>query len=139
MELITDRKEADVLLGSDKGSYSCADLNRVEQAVLTLAQTAQRLDLWYAPQVKLDWKAPGKFDPAQWPGQSQMKRYLKNVQVLCGLVGVESRLPASMEKLTWNGANQIEKALLAVERQIFEIINTFGYSGEIFAGEETGI
>ena len=43
MELVFDRTKTDVLLGTEKGSYSAADLNRVESAVLELAELAKKL------------------------------------------------------------------------------------------------
>lgn len=136
MELITDRTQADVLLGNSRGVYSHTDLNRVEQAVCALARMAEKLDLRFTPRVKLDWGEPDVFDPERWPTRGQMERYLQNVRILCTLVGVTARLPESMDRLSWEGANQIERALLAVERQIWEVENTFSYSGELFAGEE---
>jgi hypothetical protein len=114
MELITNRTYADVLLGNSKGVYSWEDLNRVEQAVDTLSRQAAEAGIVFQPVVKLDWAEPGAFDIQQWPVQSQMRRYLQNVKNLCSAVGVTARLPQSMEKLTWEGANQIERALLAV-------------------------
>ena len=65
---------------------------------------------------------------------------LKNVDELCDLFDIStSGFPSTMDKLTWRGANAIEKALNAVYARIMGIINSFQYSGEIFAGEETGI
>ena len=136
MNLITDRTLSDALLGNSKGIYAYTDLNRVEQAVLLLAQMAEKLDLWFTPRVKLDWGEPDAFDPERWPTRGQMERYLQNVRTLCTLVGVTARIPENMERLSWEDANRIEQALLAVERQIWEVENTFSYSGELFAGEE---
>lgn len=118
MELITDRTYTDVLLGNSKGVYTCEDLNRVEQAVDTLSRRAAEVGIVFSPMVKLDWTEPGTFDPQQWPVQSQMQRYLQNVKDLCSAVGVSARLPQSMEKLTWEGANQIERALMTVQAKL---------------------
>ena len=139
MEWITDRTQADVLLGNSKGTYSCGDLNRVEQGVQQLADLAQKLDIHYAPEIKPDWEIPGAFSADQWPVQSQMVRYLENVQKLCLAVEVSMKLPDSMEQLTWEKANQIEQALMAVQTQIQSVLQTFKFSGELSAGEENGI
>ena len=138
MNLITDRTKADVLLGNEKGRYGIADLNRVEGAVAELLVLAKPLDI-NIEQVKTDWSLPGAFSTTEWPTVGQMRRYLGNVCRLCRAVEVMANLPASMEDLNWEGANQIERALLAVETRINHIIEVFRYSGEFFAGEENGL
>lgn len=138
MNLITDRTKADVLLGNEKGRYGIADLNRVEGAVAELLVLAKPLDI-NIEQVKTDWNLPGTFSATEWPTVGQMRRYLGNVSRLCRAVEVMANLPASMEDLNWEGANQIERALLAVEARINHIIEVFRYSGEFFAGEENGL
>lgn len=139
IQLITDRTKSDVLLGTEKGCYGAADLNRVERAVEELYRLAKAMDVPYVPQVKIDWALPELFSAEQWPTQRQMARYLRNVSRLCEAVEIAASLPPSMEHLTWEGANQIESALLAVHTRIQNVLCTLRYSGEIFAGEENGI
>lgn len=136
MKLITDRTQADVLLGTEKGRYSAEDLNRVEQAVAELCTIAKGLDVSGITQIKTDWPHCGAFAPDRWPTQSQMARYLGNIHRLCEAVEVTAELPRSMEDLTWEGANQMEQALLLTYTRIQNILQIFRYSGEIFAGEE---
>lgn len=137
IEFITDRTKSDVLLGTEKGRYSISDLNRVESAVAELSVLAKNLGVNKQFDVKTDWSMPGEFSAAQWPTKKQMTRYLNNVQFLCEAVELAVSLPSSMENLTWDGANQIEQALLSVYERIQRIIKIFRYSGEIFAGEES--
>lgn len=139
MELIIDRTREDVLLGTPKGAYGWEDLNRVEQAVAELTALAHTLDVSYSAQTKTDWGIPGPFSASKWPTVQQMRRYLDNVNRLCAAMEVAAALPVSMEKLTWQGANQIEQALQAVYVRIQSIINNFQFSGELFAGEENRI
>ena len=136
MKLITDRTQADVLLGTEKGRYSVEDLNRVEQAVAELYVIAKGLDISGITQIKTDWTHYGAFAPDRWPTQSQMARYLGNIRCLCQAVEIAADLPRSMEDLTWDGANRIEATLLAAYTRVMGILQTFRYSGEIFAGEE---
>lgn len=136
MELVTDRTKSDVLLGTEKGKYSAADLNRVESAVEELAVLAKKLGVNKQFEVKTDWGLPGEFSASQWPTKKQMARYLNNVWQLCNAVDLAANLPGSMEGLTWDGANQIEQALLLVYERIQNILKIFRYSGEFFAGEE---
>lgn len=136
MELITDRTEADVLLGTPKGYYSYEDLNRVEQAVAQLAELAKQLDELLDLSCKTDWGPPGEFSADTWPTALQMQRYISNVHTLCDRFAPETALPVTMDHLNWQGANDIEKGLHFVYCRVIAILNTFNYSGEIFAGEE---
>lgn len=132
--IITDRTKTDVLLGTEKGRYNYEDLNRVEQTVKYLSELTKELDAYREMTTKTDWQLPGRFDARLWPTKEQMARYLGNVAALCETVGVPCNLPVSMEHLTWEGANQIERALLAVHARIDAIMQTFQFSGELFAG-----
>lgn len=151
--------------GNPKGAYNAADLNRVEGAAETLSQRLTALperlrryaealgvawgaifDVPYQPDaygvtVKTDWTAADIQSPAD------MERYLGNVAKLKTALPYETpELPAGMDNLTWEGANNIEKALaglnsaisaLQAERRT-KISNTaaaWTYSGEIYAGE----
>lgn len=138
MELIYDRTEADVLLRNAKGQYNAEDLNRVEQAVGELILLATQLDMDISLTVKTDWAIPGAFSASRWPTESQMQRYLCNVVALCDAFTLpHSGVPDTMRKLTWEGANAIEEALWSVHERIQGILQTYQYSGELFAGEET--
>lgn len=111
MQFVTDRTEADVLLGKPKGKYSHSDLNRVEQAVALLCEMAATLGVQLDVTTKIDWGRPDVFSVETWPTQSQMTRYLQNVHTVCNAFGVDLPLPKDLNHLDWNGANQIEKAL----------------------------
>ncbi len=139
MNLITDRQETDVLLGTPKGSYGAEDLNRVEQAVEQLQQRMTQMDLYPGLLTKTDWAAPGNTAVPMFPTQVQMARYLHNVKMLCSLLGIGATLPDSMERLTYADANAIELALQQADLRTWGIINEFRYSGEGFAGEENGL
>lgn len=139
MILITDRTASDVALGTEKGQYGSGDLNRVEKAVEELFALAAALDVEYTPEVKTDWSFSELFSSSQWPTQAQMQRYLENVKRLRDELGVVVELPASMSRLDWRGANQIEQTLVAAERRIRAVLQAFQFSGEIFAGEENGL
>lgn len=136
MQLVYDRTQTDVLLGTDKGRYGAADLNRVEQAVGQLCGLAAMLDLDCALQLKTDWALPRVFSPETWPTRKQMARYLMNVQYLCDTMALAAKLPTTMERLTWENANEIERALQLVFNRIQGILQAFRFSGELYAGEE---
>lgn len=135
MELVTNRTEADALLGNEKGIYSYADLNRVESAVAELSLLFPALDINLSPETKTDWGYPGFFSVDKWPTETQMTRYLKNVSDIKSAFGISLWLPPSMSQLTWSGANNIEKILERAHTAATNTIKAFRYSGEFYSGE----
>lgn len=136
MNLITDRTQADVLLGNAKGTYGYDDLNRVERAVAEIAAAFPRLGIGVQLQTKTNWAPPGEFSCDSWPVESQMRRYLDNVKVIRNAFHLTCQLPDSMEMLTWVDANRIEEALCSANAAAAGIAQAMRYSGELFAGEE---
>lgn len=128
MELITNR--------TPNAVYEYTDLNRVESAVAELASMFQELGIAPNMEIKTDWDFPQNFSVESWPVQSQMVRYLSNVERIKALFPNSVRLPTSMDSLTWTGANNIEKILQIAFDRISGIKKTYRYSGELFAGEE---
>ena len=128
MDLITNR-EADA-------TYEHTDLNRVETAVAEISAMFPTLGIAVRLETKTDWKLPDNFSVEEWPTESQMSRYLKNIEEIKKLFPNSVRLPASMESLTYTGANNIEKVLQIGFDRIRGIQSTYRYSGEIYAGEE---
>ena len=151
--------------GEMKGAYDASDLNRVESAVAYLAELLVLLPIElkeyatskgvafdaffdvpydaaaYALTTKTDWAEPDS------PTPEQMARYIENVKSLrSALDYATSDLPGSMDNLTIDGANAIEKALNGLDVAIsafdaktkVNLDNTASawiYSGEIYASE----
>lgn len=136
MNLITDRTESDVLLRNNKGAYSYSDLNRVEGIVAQIAGRFPQLGIGLCLETKTDWGLPGDFSANTWPTASQMRRYLENITAIRSTFFIPIQLPTSMDKLTWESANNIEKVLQSANAAIGGILQTYKYSGEIYAGEE---
>lgn len=118
MEFITDRTELDTQQGLAKGFYSYDDLNRVEKNVQTLCELAAQIGIELNLLTKTDWAMPGDFNSEAWPTETQMERYLRNVQDLCAALDIYPDLPLSMKHLTVTGANNIEKALSKAYEEI---------------------
>lgn len=132
VELITDRSQSHVTLlkrlrkkpwnsmtaseqtawngEAAKGAYNYTDLNRVESAV---AELAEQLGLTLTTKTNWTlWDIPLKAD---------MERYLGNVEAIrdaCPGDVEFPTLPSSMSKLTYEGANSIEKVLLLVYEEL---------------------
>lgn len=136
MDLIIDRTESDTLLGNEKGIYSFSDLNRVEAAVEEISALFPTLDIGLNLETKTDWELPRAFSVADWPVASQMQRYLGNVLLIKNVFGISIQLPSSMSRLTWEGANNIERVLQKAMTRASNTIQAFRYSGEIYSGEE---
>lgn len=153
LNLITDRTQADVdavralaakgwagmtdaektvWAAGMKGAYNAEDLNRVGAAV---AYVAGRLaDAGYHAPVepKQDWQMQDIPTPAQ------MQRYLADISTIRAALAVMPSTPdapASMDKLTYTDANNIEQILLDVDALITKLISAYYYSGELIAGE----
>lgn len=106
-----------------KGAYNYTDLNRVESTVEYLAGI-----LGVNLTVKTDW--------AEWdiPSSADMTRYLENIRALRGVYDTWAgtpEVPRGMNKLTYAGANDIEKILLSLERRL----DSSWWCGEVFCGE----
>lgn len=139
IQMVTDRTEADVLQGNEKGVYSYTDLNRVESVVAELFELANAMGFDFTTEVKTDWAAPGTFSKYSWPTVSQMERYLGNVKALADAFSVFVSLPATMASLSYKGANAIEKCLEDVYTAIQSTSQIYRYSGEIYSGEGIGL
>ena len=135
MDFVTDRTEADVVNRNSKGIYGPDDLNRVESAVDELIALAPKLDIYLNLKTKTDWGMPGVF-PAGFPTRSEMDRYLSNVRAVRDAFGLSASLPSTMRRLTYTGANNIERVLALAFQKAERIIKNNIYCGEIFAGEE---
>lgn len=148
-----------------KGAYNASDMNRVGKAVDALAKLLRELVpalKKYAAENQIGWDtfyAP-PFDPSEmhpatkrdWtvrdiPTPADMELYLSNIKLLRSALAYNTdALPATMENLTWSGANAIEKALFALDGAIIvfsadirmmidKAVAARFYSDEIYSGE----
>lgn len=140
MDFVTDRSQSDVLLKNAKGTYNATDLNRVERAVQNLAiRAVMHGHILPSMQFKTDWKIPGgEYIASEWPTETHMARYLANVRVIAGTVldgQLLDTLPTTMNGLTFEGANSIERALEQVDTEYRKIESSWIYSGMVYCGE----
>ena len=101
-----------------------------------IAEQVTALGFVLSLQTKTDWSLPGDFSVKTWPTESQMKRYLQNIADIKELFIIPTQIPETMEKLDWDGANNIEKVLQVAFSRITGIKQSYRYSGEFYAGEE---
>lgn len=132
LSLITDRTRADVANQTDKGFYNASDLNRVGAAVEYIAGRFTALGYACPVTVKKDWLT------SDAPTASQMEAYRQNIVTLRSQIAVMQstpEAPASMAGLDYVKANDIEQILLDLDALITNIINSWYFSGEVYAGE----
>jgi len=130
MELIKDRTWADVTQGTEKGFYGSGDMNRVEQAVEQIGSHFPALGIGLRLTTRTDWT------PETRPERAELERYLANVAAIRDALSPGLPLPESMSYLTWLGANQIEQALQQADTTARNIMCSWRYSGQLYAGEE---
>ena len=136
-ELIYDRTQADVeyaLSHQDselflKGAYNYIDLNRVEQWCGYIANQLNTYNYFVSITTKTNWTM------SDFPTKAEMERLRRNVQALKDAYMSFTSVPDSLEKMTYQKANAIEKVLSELNTLIDNMIASFYYSGEIFAGE----
>ena len=142
--LITDRTQADVdallaLLAAGtnpaanhKGAYNASDLNRVGAAVNYLAGRLEAVGISVRAEARTDWTA------ADIPRQSDMEAYLGAAAGIRDKVRAyrpDARLPSSMARLDYAGANAIEDLLEETELAVQRIMLSYrGYAGRQRSG-----
>ena len=122
-----------------KGAYNFTDLNRVEQAVKTLAAalTSAGYPVEITPVLK-----GGKAEDREWREgdvlyRPQWTTYLDNVQRLRDAyytLAETGELPAPEDKLKYTGANTIEKVLADIDLLLDGMKSIYRRAGTFTAG-----
>jgi len=129
IEVIIDRTEADALNRTPKGFYNATDLNRVGQNLQYLADVLRGYGYNVFVNPKTDWTI------TDTPSASDMERYLLDLNALKTAFYGTTPLPDSMNGLTYEDANNIERLLLEIERNISNMIPAFRHSGTFCSGQ----
>lgn len=129
--LIFDRTVTDVEQKTAKGRYQYTDLNRVQNAVTSIAARYQA-----------DGYAVQTFTLSAWaaneiPRVQKATTYLNAVRALRGLIAMPDTyaLPTTMNALDYVGANEIERFLYDSDRMIDGIEAAWYFCGEVFSDE----
>ena len=130
--LVTDRTPADVAARNSKGTYNPGDLNRVGEALRYLADLLNGCGYDIRVIAKQDWAENDA------PSAGQMAQYLADLAAVRGALAVMEEtptVPETMEKLTWQTANSIERILRDVDVLLTNMMAAWFYSGEVYSGE----
>ena len=114
---------------TEKGFYNATDLNRVEEWCEYLANTLTSYSYPVTIKVKKDWHI------SDFPNEVEVERIRRNVNALKQAYYSFTQIPENLEYMTWKKANSIEKILNEIDTLINNMIASFYYSGEIYAGE----
>lgn len=137
-ELIYDRTQADVDYVKNnpgsiellKGTYNYNDLNRIERVSKYLAGQLNTYN--YSVQLtapKTDWIME------DFPIEVELERIRQNVQRLKDAFVTFTMVPANMEKVTYQKANDLERVLHELDVLINNMIQSFIFSNEVYSGE----
>lgn len=131
----TNAEKQEFLEPSLKGAYNFTDLNRVGAAVFYLKERLHDI-AGELPDVaaKRDWTE------ADIPTLGDMATYLADVaairaEVEDAMPEDTPDIPADMNGLTYSEANDIEENLWIVNELIMNIMQSWRYAGELYAGE----
>lgn len=129
-DALTAAEQAEYMAGM-RGAYNYTDLNRVGSACAALHElfTMAGVALPGYTTPKTDW------DVSDVPTAAQMGAYLANVAAFKSAAALVQTIPESMDRLDYEGANDIEKLLLDAEDAVKVLMRDWLYSGEFMSGE----
>lgn len=131
-ELIIDRTPADVINNTAKGNYNADDLNRVAAAVNYISEMFAQYGYSVPEECAADWKTN------DLPRKSKIDEHHAKTLAAIGLIlypGKPDKIPDTLDKLTIEGANAIERALYELIIAGQNIPDSWYYSGELYGGE----
>lgn len=114
-----------------KGAIDYQTLNRVGEWVEYLSDKLNSYSYLQTTYPKTDWVETDFMTP------EQAITYLQNIRTLMNVINVRltAELPNSMNKLTFESANAIEKILYDLDTGITNMEQTWEYVGEVISGE----
>ena len=136
-ELIFDRTQVDVEYAREnqasteflKGAYNYTDLNRVETWCEYIANMLNSYNYFVDITVKTNWTM------LDFPTTSEMERIRSNIIKLKQAYYSFTNIPDNLDYMDWKKANDIERILSEINVLIENMIASFYYGNEIYAGE----
>ena len=128
---LTEEEKAEWDAGM-KGAYNHTDMNRVESAVAFIANRLLQAGIYVVPIVHPEWHVGDQ------PTREDMERYYDNIALLRSalpLYTTTPTAPTTSKRLDYLAANDMEKILADIDRQITAIQQSWYYAGDVFTGE----
>ena len=130
--LITDRSEADVKAGNERGTYNASDLNRVADAARRIREILYALGYNRTPAI------PDRiWTVNEIPRESELRAHHEAVigQDVLNYAKKKHPLPGTLSNLGIDGANNIERFIYDTYFAAERIPTGYIFSGEIYGGE----
>ncbi len=128
---IIDRTISDIQNMTQKGHLNAEDLNRIEGNTQYLHEVLLGYGYSQSPITKTNWVM------AEFPYIETMERMRKNTkEIIEGYYDQPTQIPLSIETLTWQKLNDIEKALLETKEMISKMEESSRYAGTFYVGQE---
>lgn len=108
--LITDR--------AAPGPYDWRDFNRVAEAVEYVVNRLSEIGYRADVLIKTDWTRQGI------QSRAQMERYIANIKAVRAALWLQNSVPDSIRRLTYEGANEIERILSDAEDEINRMLRS---------------
>ena len=115
-----------------KGSYNATDFNRVGAAMQAVANRFNSFGYVVSVSPKVNWTE------TDVPNTAEIALYLSDLATLRGVLVVMRStpvVPADMEGLTYEEANNIEKILEDINLLLTSCAQAWYYSEDVFSGE----
>lgn len=131
-DLIFDRTPADVIKNTPNGNYNADDLNRVAAAVNYISTMFAEYGYRVPDECAADWQTN------DLPRKSKIDEHHAKTLAVIGLISYPDKpksIPASLDYLTIDGANAIEKALCSLIIAGRNIPDSWYFTGELYGGE----
>lgn len=129
---LSAEEKAEYLAGM-KGAYNYTDFNRLGEAIAYLVERMKELDIHDSSIIpKVDWAM------GDTPTQSQVSNLLSCLTKLRAKLSLPDNAPSvpnSLDKLTYQTANDMELLLWMIDQRITQTTAAFRYSGTMYCGQ----
>lgn len=129
---LSAEEKAEYLAGM-KGAYNYTDFNRIGEAISYLVERMKELDIHDSSIIpKVDWVM------GDTPTQSQVSNLLSCLTKLRAKLSLPDDAPSvpnSLDKLTYQTANDMELLLWMIDQRITQTTAAFRYSGTMYCGQ----
>ena len=129
---LSAEEKAEYLAGM-KGAYNYTDFNRLGEAIAYLVERMKELDIHDSSIIpKVDWVM------GDTPTQSQVSNLLSCLTKLRAKLSLPDDAPSvpnSLDKLTYQTANDMELLLWMIDQRITQTTAAFRYSGTMYCGQ----
>lgn len=112
-----------------KGGFGWTDYNRIGESIQELSGLLSGLGYTISVTAKADWAED------EFPNEAAKAALLADLEALKSAMYGTILLPSVWNYLTYEDANNVERLLVEVEKNIYLISTSYIYCGEAYSGE----